>query len=621
MRRPVWPYLLLAAFCAGLFFWRLGAVPLIGYDEGLYAESSREMLATGNYVVPFCNGGPFYEKPPATYWLEAASMRALGVSSFAARFPCAVEELLLVGLTVFLGTRLFGRRAGLMAGSILASSLLTVGLARMAITDAAFTLLIAASLGAFMLCYMKLMARGGYLVFWAAMGLSALVKGPAGPVLILAVVLIFLLVRRDLGAILKTLPLAGLPIAFAIALPWYILVQQQTSGAFVREFIFHQNLQRALGADFQHNAPLWFYIPAYLVGFFPWSIFLPAALLQSRKLVSQSRKHECAEAQKRTGADRVAFRDLSGAERNGNPETPDLGGTPEAISPNIHVFLTVWIAVVFLVFTIFPSKLPAYIFPIYPASALLVAALWLRASDRKEAHEAPLVLSSPCEGDTEASTPLVLSSPCDGDTEASTPLVLSSPRSGHIEGRWLTRSALITAIFAAIIGAAVLIIPPYLRDPIPGLPAALIPMAIALVAGSVACYILLILKRPLASFTALCLAMGAVALVAVRFGLPIAARPNAQPAAKVARLISTRPEPALAYNLSPPQPALGFYSARPVPDVDSVSRLRGMLRLTPNSLIVAQSGRLQGLPSQTTIIARIGPYILLQVAPADPRRG
>ncbi len=73
-------YILLALFCGVLFFWRLGASPLIGYDESVYAECSREMAASGNYVVPTVNGQPFYDKPPLVYWLQAASIRALGAT-------------------------------------------------------------------------------------------------------------------------------------------------------------------------------------------------------------------------------------------------------------------------------------------------------------------------------------------------------------------------------------------------------------------------------------------------------------------------------------------------------------------------------------------------------------
>ena len=523
MRHHFWPYVLLAVLCGMLFFWRLGAIPLMGLDEGLYSECSREMLASGDYVVPTCNGGTFFDKPPIAYWLQAGSMSAFGVNSFAARLPSAVEELLLVGLTVFLGTRLFSRRAGLMAGFALASSILAAGLARMAILDAAFTLAITASLGAFLLAHLRLAPRWWYLLFWAAMGLSVMIKGPAGAVLILTIIAVFLLIRREPQAFSRTMPIAGVLVFLAVAVPWYALVQHQTGGAFLREFVIHQNIQRALGRDFQHNMPFWFYLPVYLVLFFPWSVFLPAALGQSKKRVIE--------------------------------KTPKVEDTA-------RVFLTVWIAVVFCVFSVFKSKLPAYIFPVYPASALLVGMLWARAVQTGE--------------------------------------FLS-----------LRRGALAASIVACVIGAGMLVAPSLLRDPIPGLATALIPMGVCLVTGCVLGYVLLVFKRPVPAFCALCCGMGAFVGFAIWLGLPIAARTNALPAMAMARVIAGRTEPTFAYRLSPPQPQLGFYASRPIPRTDDASDVPTERRC----LVVVQEDRYDDLPVGGKIEATVGPYKLLRFSP------
>ena len=527
--RSYWPYLLLAGLCGALFFWRLGAIPLLGLDEGLYAETSREMLASGDYVVPTCNGGPFYDKPPLAYWLQAGSMRTFGVSSFAARLPSAIQELLLVALTVFLGTRLFGRRAGLLAGFALATCLLSVGLARMAILDAAFALCITASLGAFLLAYLRLAPKWTYLAFWAAMGLSALVKGPVGPVVILATVCVFLILRRDLKAVRGTVSIVGALLALAIALPWYVIVNERTGGAFLQEFIVHQNVQRALGQDFNHNMPFWAYLPIWLVGFFPWSVFLPAA-------IAQSRKHEREKA-------------LRGPQ-----------GT--------QVFLLVWIGVIFVIFSAFKSKLPAYIYPIYPASALLVGLLWTRAiqADR-----------------------------------------LTSLRKG----------AIAAAIVGCLIGVASLIVPSRLRDPIPGIEAAVMPMGAFLILGCLVCVALLALRRPTASFAALVGGMAGCLIFAVVFGLPIAARTNAVPMMEISRAISKRAEPAFTYNLSPPQPAAGFYAERPVPALSEPREPREILKKHPDCLIIVQPGRDEDVPGGGSVVAEAGPYALLRYSSSE----
>ena len=547
-------WVLLAALCAMLFFWRLGAIPLIGFDEGSYAECSREMLAGGDYVVPTCNGEPFYDKPPLAYWLQAASMRAFGVNSFAARLPSAVESLALVVLTVFLGTRLFSRRVGLMAGFALATCTLAVGLARLAIIDALFSLTITASLGAFLLGYVSSTrdrqphtpARYA-IAFWSAMGFSVMVKGPAGAVLILATVLAFLLIRRDLRAIRRTMPIAGILLAAAIAMPWYVVVGQRTGGAFLREFIVHQNVQRALGKDFYHNAPFYYYVPVLLAGFFPWSVFLPAALLSKKKgAVSGSGQF----GEQRSGADPARCGDKAAVGKR-NPETPD----PTAAA---GLFLTVWIATIFVIFSVVRSKLPGYVYPIYPACALVVARLWSDATDTNDAG--------------------------------------------------LRRDALASVVAACAAAAVMLIVAPFLKEPIPGVMTALMPMSAALVLGCAAAYGLARFGRPTTAFAALCAGMTFFLLVAIRLGLPIAARTYAIPAMKIGREIARRGGPAFALKLSPPQPQLGFYAGRPVRAV----KLPSEMRIRRSGLVVVQDNCSALLPGVRIVEARIGPYTLLR---------
>ena len=159
-----------------------------------------------------------------------------------------------------------------------------------------------------------------------------------------------------------------------------------------------------------------------------------------------------------------------------------------------------------------------------------------------------------------------------------------------------------------------LVVPSRLDEPIPGLQTALIPMGICLVAGCAACWLLLALRRPIASFAALCFGMGGFLVFAVWLGLPIAARPAAQPIVEIARAISHHTEPAFTFNLSPKQPEAGFYSGRPIPRLDTSEELRAALTKHPNCLIVAQSGRSQDVPPGGSMEAQAGPYILLRLS-------
>ena len=246
----------------------LGSTTFYDRDEGYYAECAREMAASGDYTVPRVDGEYFFDKPPLCYWLQVGSMRLFGVNSLGARLPSAVIGLLMVGWTVFLGGRLFGKNAGTYAGFALATSIIYVVIARMAIMDQAFSFAISLALGTFLLTYLKMIPRWGYVGFWAAMGAASLIKGPAGAALVLLTAGAFLILRKDWRGIGRAMPVLGIIAFVAIALPWYVIVHKQTGGAFTTEFLVHQNLARAVGKDFHHNGSVFLYIPLFALGLY-----------------------------------------------------------------------------------------------------------------------------------------------------------------------------------------------------------------------------------------------------------------------------------------------------------------------------------------------------------------
>jgi 4-amino-4-deoxy-L-arabinose transferase-like glycosyltransferase len=138
----VWGLLLLSLF---VFFWRLGSARLFDLDEGIYVAASRQMVLSGDYITPRLNSRPlrdpsqtvvpFYEKPILVYWLCAGSLRLFGQSEWAARLPVALSGLLTTWLIVFIGMRWFGRRAGLLAGLVYATSPMILVDSRQMTTD------------------------------------------------------------------------------------------------------------------------------------------------------------------------------------------------------------------------------------------------------------------------------------------------------------------------------------------------------------------------------------------------------------------------------------------------------------------------------------------------------
>ena len=130
--RQRWLLLLLTAFT---FFILLGSRALNEPDEGRYSEIAREMIETGDWVVPHLWYLPHLDKPPMTYWLVAVSMKLFGQNEWAARLPLALAGMSGVWAVWLLGCSLGGRRVGFWSALILQTSLLYFVMARMLTTD------------------------------------------------------------------------------------------------------------------------------------------------------------------------------------------------------------------------------------------------------------------------------------------------------------------------------------------------------------------------------------------------------------------------------------------------------------------------------------------------------
>src|SRR5512143_4302137 len=126
---------LLLALVLALLLFRLGATPLVGPDEPRYSRVAIEMHRAGEWVTPTLQGEPWLEKPPLFYWLAGGAFSILGETEAAARLPSVLATLLLVGATAFLGARLYGTAAGLHAGFVAGTSVLTFTYGRAASMD------------------------------------------------------------------------------------------------------------------------------------------------------------------------------------------------------------------------------------------------------------------------------------------------------------------------------------------------------------------------------------------------------------------------------------------------------------------------------------------------------
>lgn len=339
-------------FFACVVFHILGtwSLPLIDRDEPRFAEASREMIERGNYIIPYFNNQLRLDKPPLTYWAQVSSYRVFGENDFAARFPSTIAAALTALLIFVWGRRMGGEKLGWWAAIIFSLSLQTFIHAKAAVADMWLVLFMTVAHWAGYELFQRSMLDQGaavsrppwaiwkspLLVFYLALALGFLAKGPIAwtPLLTVAVVIIYTrdwqLLRRFkfVGGILLTL--------LAVAL-WGIPALIQTHGEFFSIGIGRHVIGRSLTTMEGHGASslgvyvllLPFYFVTVFVSFFPWSIKLP--------WLTKTLWHR-------------------------RDRTDD--------------YLFIGTAIIFVIFTLVSTKLPHYTLPAFPLLALLLARRW-----------------------------------------------------------------------------------------------------------------------------------------------------------------------------------------------------------------------------------------------------
>ncbi|MBI1983506.1 MAG: glycosyltransferase family 39 protein, partial [Acidobacteria bacterium] len=309
-------------------------------DEGRNAEVAREMLATGDWTTPHFNSLTYLDKPVVYFWLVAASFRLCGVTEWAARFPSAVMALATMLLCWFMARRMFGDSCALRAGLVFATSPLVIGLSRFVIFDMTLALLITLAMMCFWLVSESVFLRPVLHVFlFAVLGVAAITKGPVGFLLPLISILVFQGLRAKFGELKRLRWVLGIAVFLVVALPWFVAVSIQHP-EFPRYALWQESLQRFAAGTARRGGSVFYYLPVYLAGFFPWSFFLLLA-----------------------GANRI--RRVKELRQDANKPI---------------LFLLTWAAVVFVFFTISRSKLPAYFLPAMVPLSILMAHAWAQVA-------------------------------------------------------------------------------------------------------------------------------------------------------------------------------------------------------------------------------------------------
>jgi 4-amino-4-deoxy-L-arabinose transferase-like glycosyltransferase len=359
----------------------VGTVPIPFWDEDepRFAAIASTMMSTGDWIVPMYNGELAVDKPVLMHWAMAAAGTLCGESEIAARLPAVIATLLTALALLRAGTRWFDATTGSVAALAFVGCLLVGIEAHAATPDAILTCLTAWATILFAEPLLatqsdstglpRLSGRRAALV-GGLLGLAVLCKGPIGCVGPLAVVLPWtwwLAMHRRLGTaasggdrrpLATRLATTALPAAWdtlrtsrmfilcagvlAVAAPWYVAVSLRTDGAWLHGFFFIHNVGRFVAPMEKHSGSVLLHPLAMLVGFYPWSCFLPLAAVVA------------------------AWRVARTTEPFGSRATLGL--------------VLFWIAVWVGGFSLSATKLPNYVLPAYPAAALLVAAVGVRAA-------------------------------------------------------------------------------------------------------------------------------------------------------------------------------------------------------------------------------------------------
>ena len=347
------PRLLLVLFCLALWTPGFFTLPPGDRDESRFAQASKQMLESGDFVRIQNGTEARNRKPIGIYWLQAASAAAAHAAELGRenpiwpyRVPSALGALVAVLGTHALGLRLAGRGAALLGAAFLAASVILGIETHIAKTDAALTGSVVLAMGVLGRAYLTPLSVGvGHAaLFWLALGASILLKGPIGPMVVgLTAVTLGVSDRRWrwLGALR---PGWGVPLMVAAVLPWFVAIGVATQGRFFADAIGGDLGRKIASGDDAHWGPPGLHLLLAPVLLLPAAAALP-------------------------GAVRRAWRERA------TPATR---------------FLLAWIVPSWLVFEAAPTKLPHYTLPLYPALCLLAAA-WLLRRDRAAMGRAALL--------------------------------------------------------------------------------------------------------------------------------------------------------------------------------------------------------------------------------------
>lgn len=341
-KRPL-AILFLLCFVAWLpgFF----TLPPLDRDESRFAQASKQMIESGNYLDIRFGDTARYNKPAGIYWMQAASAAVFGEGErndiWPYRLPSLLGAFAAVALTYWAARGFASKETAIAGAALLGMTVLLASEAKIAKTDAVLLATIVASQAVLMRAYLS--TRSGVaapspalaLAGWIALAIGVLVKGPVILLVLAATVIAVSLWDRKWRWFTRVRPWVGIPVALAIVLPWLVAIGVESHGQFFASALQKDFAGKLMGGEETHGGPPGYHLALAAFTFWPATLALIPGI-------------------------------VSGIRRRAEPAVR---------------YLLVWAAVVWLAFEIAPTKLPHYILPALPALALL-SALWLtRAPD------------------------------------------------------------------------------------------------------------------------------------------------------------------------------------------------------------------------------------------------
>ena len=335
---------LLVAFCLVAFLPGFFQIPPVDRDEARFAQATKQMIESGQYVDIRFQDEVRYKKPVGIYWLQAAAVkagRALGVphaltTIWLYRLPSLFGATGAVLLTYWAALAFVGRRAALIAALMMASSILLGVEARLAKTDATLLFTCVAAMGAMGRIYLSTRrtpeAKIGWglpAILWTAIAAGIMIKGPLIVMFVVLTALTLSILDRSARWLGRLRPFIGFIWMLLLVTPWFAAIVAKSGMTFFTDAIGHDMLAKVASGQEAHGAPPGYYLLLFFLTFWPSSVLAGPAVPMAWR------------ARREPGAQ----------------------------------FLLAWLVPSWIVFEAAMTKLPHYVLPLYPAIAILIAGI------------------------------------------------------------------------------------------------------------------------------------------------------------------------------------------------------------------------------------------------------